>query len=159
MKYLLYNKCIGLMPVAYSMNYSMPGQSHIQHVHYNMPFAFSCVLPLSPPFSPCQVYLGASMQLCGCMGIYVWREEQCFIICLHPMRCKQKAVFMQPLPALHRSCKQRVAGLCQFLPKKKRKRSQARKLIFSKHFLVFTDGNRQGNVVYMWWGWHLWLFR
>lgn len=132
------------MPVAYSMNYSMSGQAHI----YSM-FTITCIL-LSHVFCLFLPLLSLS-GVFGCEHAIVWvhgnlcvKWRAMFIICLRPMRCKQKAVFMQPLPALHRSCKQRVAGLSQFLPKKKRKRSQARKLIFSKHFLVLTDGNRQG---------------
>lgn len=109
--------------------------------------SLKCIF-LFPPFSPCEVCLGASMQLCGCMGIYVWREEQC----LSSVSVRWGASKRQCPCSPRLSC----IGAVNTVPKKNMPGKETNNF---KTFSGIYWWKQTGYVVYMWWGWHLWLFR
>lgn len=102
-----------------------------------------------------------TIPLLSLSGVFVWvcdgvgaREFMCdgksssvYLLSLCLMRCKQKAVSMQPLPALHQAWKQLAASLCLshcFLQEKKQKTAREEAPILARQFLVLTSGNIQG---------------
>lgn len=121
------------------------------------------------PSIPLPSLSGVFVFVCDCVGAceFLCDVKSCsvYLLSLCLMRCKQKAVSMQPLPALHQGCKHLAASLC-FLQKKK-ENSQGRNLILARHFLVFTSRKSQGEnsllsrkaCVCIWWSWCLWPLR
>lgn len=76
------------------------------------------------PSIPLPSLSGVFVFVCDCVGAceFLCDVKSCsvYLLSLCLMRCKQKAVSMQPLPALHQGCKHLAASLC-FLQKQKKK--------------------------------------